>query len=78
MGSQFNRQPQGLAQDLVHLAAEKSSDKRLKLLRRITDVYLESDEEIAPAAQYLFDELVEHILERIGADDRAEASAQEA
>jgi len=76
VGSQFNRQPQGLAQDLVHLAAEKSSDKRLKLLRRITDVYLESDEEIAPAAQYLFDELVEHILERIGADDRAEASAQ--
>ncbi len=76
MGSQFKRVPQGLAQDLVELAAEHSSEKRLKLLRRITDVNLNSAEQSVPAAQYLFDELVERILGEINADARAEASAQ--
>jgi hypothetical protein len=68
--------PRGLAQDLAQLALENSSDKRLKLLRRLTDVYLESDEEAVPAAQYLFDELVERILGGINANDRADASVQ--
>jgi len=65
-----------LAEDLVELAAEHSSEKRLKLLRRITDVYLESEEQSVPAAQYLFDELVERILGEISAEGRAAASVQ--
>ena len=66
--------PPGLAEDLVSLAGEHSSDKRLKLLRRLTDVYLKSDEQAVPAARYLFDELVGRILSGINTDDRAKAS----
>ncbi len=74
MRSQLNTASKKLAKELVQLAAEQSSDKRLKLLRHITDAYLVSDEQSFPAAHYLFDELVARILEAIGVHDRAQAS----
>ncbi len=66
----------GLADDLMRLAAEKSSTKRLELLRRVTDVYLKRKYKSSAAGEYLFNDLISEILNKISAGDRALASAQ--
>jgi uncharacterized protein (DUF2336 family) len=66
----------GVANDLLLLAGEKSPEKRLELLRRITDVYLTRQYESSPTGQYLFNQLVMELLNKIGAAGRATASAE--
>ncbi len=76
MRSHVSTASRGVANDLILLAAEKSSAKRLELLRRLTDVYLKRKVKGSPAAEYLFNDLVTELLDKIGTADRAEASAQ--
>lgn len=65
-----------LAEDLRQLASEKSSEKRVELLRRLTDVYLEQPDEAITAQQYLFNELINNLMDKIAPGDRAPASEQ--
>lgn len=74
MSSHVSVASRGLADDLIQLAAEKSSAKRLELLRRLTDVYLKRNIKGSPAAEYLFNDLITEVLDKISAPDRAEAS----
>jgi uncharacterized protein (DUF2336 family) len=63
-----------LAADLSALAAEPLSERRVELLRRITDAYIEQADQCTPAEQYLFIEVVSALLEKIGGPDRVAAS----
>lgn len=74
MASQANSAEPNLARDLISLASEKSSGKRVELLRRITDAYLQGDSPGRAAAQYLFDELILKLVEVISAHDRVQVS----
>jgi uncharacterized protein DUF2336 len=74
MASQANSAEPNLARDLISLASEKSSAKRVELLRRITDAYLQVDAPVRAAAQYLFDELIVKLVEVISTHDRAQVS----
>lgn len=65
----------GVARDLVDLASERSSEKRVELLRRITNVYADQINERNTTEQYLFDELVSKLIDKISPADRAEASS---
>lgn len=60
-----------LAQDLANLAAERSPDKRVELLRRISGAYA-TRAELAPTAErYLFNDVVCKLVDKIAAADRA-------
>lgn len=74
MATQFNRSSQTLIDDLEHLATEKSSKKRLKVLRRITDLYLATDHQKSAAVRYMFNEVVVYLLEHIDSHDLAKAA----
>lgn len=65
-----------LARDLMALASEQSSDKRVELLHRITDVYLHGPDQHTTAEKYLFEEVVSRIVDKLGASHRAYASEQ--
>lgn len=65
-----------LAADLAALAAEPSSGKRVELLRRITDAYIEHADRCTPAEQYLFNEVVTKLIDRIDSTDRAAAATK--
>lgn len=64
-----------IAHDLARLASEKSSDKRLELLRRITDVYLETNDSQSASEKYLFNDLITGLVDKFTGADRAWASA---
>ena len=74
MPSQQKTSRSELAADLAALAAEPSSKKRVELLRRITDAYVEHADQCTPAEQYLFNEVVSALLEKIARPDRVAAS----
>jgi hypothetical protein len=63
-----------MANDLMRLAAEKSSEKRVELLRRVTEIYLGHVDASMTGEKYLFDELVGTIVNKIDADERAQAA----
>lgn len=73
-GSEFSVNPSSLAADLVALATEPSSEKRVELLRRITDAYLVASDGRSTAEQYLFEEVISRLIEKISAPHKAEAS----
>jgi len=60
--------------DLLQLASEKSSEKRVELLRRVTDTYLKQGDGTSRAETYLFDELVSKLVDKIDGAGRAHAS----
>ncbi|HZP77037.1 MAG TPA: DUF2336 domain-containing protein [Pseudolabrys sp.] len=64
-----------VAADLLELAMEPASGKRFELLRRITDTYLDQRESRTLAEQYLFDELMGQLVDKIDGKDRAHAAA---
>jgi len=74
MTSQAKSVSPRFARDLISLASEKSSAKRVELLRRITDAYLQVDAPVRTAAQYLFEELVVKLVEAISIADLAQVS----
>jgi len=65
-----------LAVDLIMLASERSSAKRVELLRRVTDAYLDHSGEHSSAEQYFFQEVVSNIIDKIKDGDKAAASAK--
>ena len=64
-----------VANDLMQLASEKSSEKRVELLRRVTDTYLQQGDGKSSAEKYLFDELVSKLVDKIDGSGRAQASS---
>lgn len=64
-----------LMKDLLELAAENSPRNRVELLKRITDVYLDQPDEHSPAGQYLLEEIITKLIDKISGPDRAEAAA---
>jgi len=70
----INEPPSTLADDLARLAAERSSDKRVELLRRIAEVYATHAEPPVATEQYLFNEVMSKLIEKIGGPDRAAAA----
>jgi hypothetical protein len=77
MSSRSNKKnPQSLmTTELMELALEKSLEKRLELLRRLTDVYLEQPNQNAPAAESLLNDIVKGLLSRVDRPDRIQAAA---
>lgn len=69
-------QQSALAADLVLLASERTSEKRVELLRRITDAYIEQADRWTSAEQYLFNEVVTTLIDKIAGAERAAASAK--
>ncbi len=65
-----------LAADLAALASEQSSEKRLELLHRITDAYVEQGDRATPAEHYLFNEVIGKLIDKIASTGRAAASAK--
>lgn len=63
-----------LADELALLAGEKSSSKRLELLRRIAAIYAGHAEPGRAAEQYLFDEVVSELMDKIAGPERVAAS----
>jgi hypothetical protein len=62
------------ALQLLALANEKSSGKRLELLRRIADTFAVEHQGVTPAIQCLLDEIVTKLLSQIDRSDRAVAA----
>lgn len=50
--------------DLTQLALEKSSQKRVELLHRITDAYVATSDDHSSAEQYLLNDIVEKLLSK--------------
>lgn len=59
---------------LYALANERSSEKRLELLRRIADTFAVESKTAAPSVQYLLDELVITLLKKVNDEERAPAA----
>lgn len=72
--SDTGRSSSDIAVDLLQLASEKSSAKRVELLRRVTDTYLQQGDSTSSAEKYLFDELVSKLVDKIDSAGRAQAS----
>ena len=70
------KQQSALAADLVLLASERTSEKRVELLRRITDAYIEQADQWTSAEQYLFNEVVTTLVDKIAGVEKAAASAK--
>jgi len=56
------------------LALEKSSEKRVELLKRVTDAYLDRPDDHSAAEQYLLNEIVANLVGKISGSARIEAS----
>lgn len=74
MTSQARSVAPRFARDLISLASERSSDKRVELLRRLTDSYLHVEVPVHAAAEYLFEKLVVELVDVISASDRVRVS----
>ena len=62
------------ATDLIALASERSSEKRVELLRRVTGAYLEQDGQRSSAEQYFFHEVVSNFVDKIKGGQKVAAS----
>lgn len=60
--------------ELKNLATEKSSEKRLDLLRRITNLYFEGADQHTEAEIYLFNEVIENIVDKISREARIDVA----
>jgi len=62
-------------EDLKSIAQERSSEKRLQLLRKVADLFLESAGDRTEAENYLFNEIMEKIVEQISRDAKVQIAA---
>lgn len=62
-------------QDLTQIAAERSPEKRLELLRRVTDLYFEGIGTHEPSEAYLFNEIMDRIVDQFSRDMKREVAA---
>jgi uncharacterized protein (DUF2336 family) len=60
--------------DLRNLAWERSSEKRLELLRKLSEMYFEDVGSHSDAEQYLFGEIVGKILDAVAAPEKVAAA----
>ncbi len=60
--------------ELKSLATEKSSEKRLDLLHKITDLYFAGADQHSEAEIYLFNEVIENIVDKISREARIEVA----
>lgn len=74
--AQTNTPHATLAADLAALATEQTSEKRLELLHRITDTYIEQGDRATPAEHYLFNEVIGKLIDKIASGDRAAAATK--
>ncbi len=65
-----------LINDLNSLASEKSSERRVELLRRVTDLFIDGFSNHNEAERYLFEEIVGTIMEKITRGDKIHASTK--
>ena len=65
-----------LVADLVSLAQEPTSEKRVELLRRITDAYIDQADKCTAAERYLFNEVVSALVDKVSSAVRANTSAK--
>jgi uncharacterized protein (DUF2336 family) len=64
-----------LHQELTRIAAERSPEKRLELLHKVTDLYLDGVETHTPSETYLFNEIMERIVDLFSRDLKRRVSA---
>lgn len=63
-----------MLQELTEIAQERSSEKRIVLLHRLTDIYLDGLACHSEAEELLFDEIMTRILDDIPSDAKAHAA----
>ena len=61
--------------ELTKIAAERSPEKRLELLHRVTDLYFEGVGEHTTSESYLFNEIMERIVDMFSREMKREVSA---
>jgi len=61
--------------ELTAIAAERSPEKRLELLHRVTDLYFEGVGQHTSSESYLFNEIMERIVDMFSRDLKREVSA---
>jgi hypothetical protein len=66
--------PVGLLAEFDTLARETAPDKRVELLRRITDLYLTSTEDAATANRYLYSEIFSKVVTGLARDQKLQVS----
>jgi uncharacterized protein (DUF2336 family) len=62
-------------EDLKRIAEERSSEKCLELLRKITDLFLAGVDPHTTAETYLFNEIVDKIVDQLSRDAKVQVSA---
>ena len=64
----------GLHQELTNIAAERSPERRLELLHKVTDLYLEGVDTSSASETYLFNDIMEKIVDQFSRDLKREVS----
>src|SRR5689334_13138852 len=62
-------------QELAKIAAERSPEKRLELLHKVTDLYLEGVDTHSSSETYLFNDIMEKIVDQFSRDLKRQVSA---
>lgn len=60
--------------ELIELSQEKSPQKRLELLRRITDEFIEESDNFSNTSRYLLNEIVTRVMAQLRGRERAAAA----
>jgi uncharacterized protein (DUF2336 family) len=66
---------EGIYDELKRIASERSSQKRLELLHKITDLFLEAGGTHTDAENYLFNEIMDKIVDQISQEAKVQVSA---
>ena len=64
-----------LHQELTKIAAERSPERRLELLHKVTDLYLEGVDTNSNSETYLFNEIMEKIVDQFSRDFKKQVSS---
>jgi hypothetical protein len=62
-------------QELTRIAAERSPEKRLELLHKVTDLYLDGVDTNSSSETYLFNEIMEKIVDQFSRDIKKQVSS---
>lgn len=65
----------GIYDELKRIASERSSQKRLELLHKITDLFLEAGGSHTDAENYLFNDIMDKIVDQISHEAKIQVSA---
>src|SRR3954470_18343395 len=62
-------------EELTRIAAERSPEKRLELLHKVTDLYLDTVDTSSSTETYLFNEIMEKIVDQFSRDIKKQVSS---